>query len=73
MHSYSDAEGRTTDFTNIVTGGVSFIEVVLDYQTLTEHAIDTTLILDFSSSSHLVEPPQSITSTVSHTVYILIP
>ena len=69
---YRDADEKITDFTNIVAGGVSFIEVVLDYQTLTEHAINTTLTLDFSSSSHLVGRPLSIASTVSPTIYTCI-
>ena len=56
-----DAGNKSTDSDDILAGEVKYVEVVLDYQTLTEDAINTSLAIALPSS--LLKPPASITST----------
>ena len=57
-----DPNGEPTAHDEIVAGGVGFIEVTLDYRTLTEDAVESFLILDLPST--LLEDPQSIKAII---------
>ena len=59
---YSNAGEMRISSDDILAGEVGFIEVVLDYQTLTEDAINTSLAIALPSS--LLKPPESIVSSV---------
>ncbi|CAI8028507.1 Integrin alpha-5 [Geodia barretti] len=58
---YLDSKKMATELEEIVAGRVSFIEVLLEYQTLTEDAVNSRLFL--SLPPNLLGAPQSIQDT----------
>jgi hypothetical protein len=61
---YLDSKKMPTEFEEIIAGRVSFIEVLLDYQTLTEDAVNSRLLL--SLPPRLLGAPQSIRDTTGN-------
>ena len=60
----SDSKKMPTEFEEIIAGRVSFIEILLDYQTLTEDAVNSRLLL--SLPPRLLGAPQSIRDTTGN-------
>ena len=60
----SDSKKMATELEEIVAGRVSFIEVLLEYRTLTEDAVNSRLFL--SLPPNLLGAPQSIQDTTGN-------